>query len=167
MGARVRCAARRRGSEPARGLSALHEDVVRRRTPSVATGRNEKEGRRRGEAQARSKLRSKWQVNARFAARNRDRITFPLYIEDDVFLHRLDLSKTNGRPKVQKTGTSRHLPGHPTHTQAAGAGGCRGTRARSCFEGLSDVGTLAVANTKLAIHSDDSWAASRRCFASQ
>ena len=44
MGARVRCAARRRGSEPARGLSALHKDVVRRRPPSVATGRNEKEG---------------------------------------------------------------------------------------------------------------------------
>jgi len=116
MGARVRCAARRRGSEPARGLSALHEDVVRRRTPSVATGRNEKEGRRRGEAQARSKLRSKWQVNARFAARNRDRITSPLYIEDDVFLHRLDLSKTKGDQKCKRRAPPATYPPPDTHT---------------------------------------------------
>jgi len=116
MGARVRCAARRRGSEPARGLSALHEDVVRRRTPSVATWRNEKEGRRRGEAQARSKLRSKWQVNARFAARNRDRITSPLYIEDDVFLHRLDLSKTKGDQKCKRRAPPATYPPPDTHT---------------------------------------------------
>jgi len=74
----------------------LHEDVVRRRTPSVVTGRNEKEGGEEAKRKREPKLRSKWQVNARFAARNRDRITSPLYIEDDVFLHRLDLSKTKG-----------------------------------------------------------------------
>jgi hypothetical protein len=90
------------------------------------TGRNEKEGGEEAKRKREPKLRSKWQVNARFAARNRDRITSPLYIEDDVFLHRLDLSKTNGRPKVQKTGTSRHLPAtrHTHRPRApAGAGG--------------------------------------------
>ena len=89
------------------------------------TGRNEKEGGEEAKRKREPKLRSKWQVNARFAARNRDRITSPL-IEDDVFLHRLDLSKTNGRPKVQKTGTSRHLTAtrHTHRPRApAGAGG--------------------------------------------
>jgi hypothetical protein len=60
------------------------------------TGRNEKEGGEEAKRKREPKLRSKWQVNARFAARNRDRITSPL-IEDDVFLHRLDPSpKPNG-----------------------------------------------------------------------
>jgi hypothetical protein len=153
MGARVRCAARRRGSEPARGLSALHEDVVRRRTPSVVTGRNEKEGGEEAKRKREPKLRSKWQVNARFAARNRDRITSPL-IEDDAVSSSPRSLQNQRRPK------DGHLPPPtrlPTHTQAAGAGGCRGTRAPSCFEGLSDV--LRVGTT---VHS---WGVARMlCF---
>ena len=79
------------------------------------TGRNEKEDGEEAKRKREPKLRSKWQVNARFAARNRDRITSPL-IEDDVFLHRLDLSKTKGDQKCKRRAPPATYPPPDTHT---------------------------------------------------
>jgi hypothetical protein len=75
------------------------------------TGRNEKEGGEEAKRKREPKLRSKWQVNARFAARNRDRITSPL-IEDDVFhfLHRLDRSLPNTRNQRRPKDDQRRAP---------------------------------------------------------